>query len=370
MSKFSIYVHIPFCAAKCNYCSFVSGTASKTQIEKYIDYLCDEIKEKSNFFANKTCSTIYFGGGTPSLISEKYIEKVLKTIKKCYKLCKNTEISIECNPCTVNLRKLKKYFDIGINRISFGVQSTSLLELKLLGRRHTARQAIEKIKRAKKVGFKNISADVMIGIPEQNTTSLEKTLNNLLALDLQHISAYMLMIEKNTPLEKQVRCREVKVADDDTCVELYNFVYNKLKAKGFHRYEISNFAMKGFECKHNINYWKLGEYIGFGVSAHSFYDGKRIANSNKISEYMQNKNISVEKLSSKEKIEEYIMLSLRLKSGINLTKLKEMGYNLLQEKQKEISKLKNLKLISVCGNHLKIRERAFGLCNAIVLELI
>ena len=367
--NFGIYVHIPFCLSKCLYCSFISKPACENEIKHYIDFLCGEIKNKSNIFVGKVCNSIYFGGGTPSSISEKYIEKVLKTIKKHYKIVKKPEISIECNPCSVSPTKLQTYKRLGINRISFGVQSLNNKELKAIGRRHNSALAMEAILLAQEAGFENISADVMIGLPLQTKSSLCKTINKLVSAGVKHISAYMLILEDGTKLKQMVDCGQVKVANEDESVALYDMTYKKLKEKGFERYEISNFTIPGYECRHNVNYWEVGEYVGFGVSAHSYYGGVRYANSDNFGEYYVEKSTK-EKISNRAHIEEIIMLGLRLANGVSIKKLNMCGYDILKHKRKEIDELLKLGLITISDEYIKITPDNFGVTSAITLKLI
>lgn len=370
MDSFGIYVHIPFCVSKCNYCNFVSMHACDDLQSRYVNFLCEEIAGASDKFKEKICFSIYFGGGTPSIIDDELIEKILKTIKNNYKISKNAEISIECNPCTASDNKLKNYLKFGINRISFGVQSFNDDELKLLGRRHDSMTAKMAIQTAQNVGFKNISIDLMIGIPNQTQKSLISTINEAIAQNVNHISAYMLMLEEGTPLYNMIKSKKISVASDDACVDMYNVLYKKLSAFGFERYEISNFAIAGYECEHNQNYWNLGEYIGFGVSAHSYVDGVRFSNSNDIDKYLNGQDKTFEVLSDKEKIEETIMLGLRCKNGVSIKKLKELGYDILNEKADEIKYLLDGKFIAISGENIKITEKNFGMSSAIILRLI
>lgn len=366
---FGIYVHIPFCLSKCSYCSFVSKPGCEEEIEKYINFLCEEIRGKCKLFKNKVCKTIYFGGGTPSLINEKLIQKVLKTIKNNYNLVNNVEISLECNPCTINYNKLLNYKKFGINRLSFGVQSFNDNELKILSRRHNSTTAKNAIQMAKEIGFNNISADVMIGIPGQTKHSLQLSVQQLIDLNVCHISAYMLMLEEGTKLFAQVKSGDVCVASDDESVDMYDMVYNMLIKNGFKRYEISNFAKTGFECKHNKIYWQLDEYVGFGVSAHSYYNGIRYANSDVFEEYYKGLSTS-EILTTKDKIEELIMLGLRQECGVAISSLLNLGYDILNERKNEIEKLLKNNLICIEDGHIKITQNNFGLTSAIILQLI
>lgn len=379
----SIYVHIPFCMSKCSYCSFISKCGSKEEIDEYIKCLNVEILSKSGMFKERLVKTIYIGGGTPSIIDKKYIEQILNTIKEYYDVAKNAEISIECNPCSCTTDKLKTYLKCGINRISFGVQSLNSNCLKIINRKHTPLIAINAVKMAKKVGFKNISCDLLIGIPNQTTNMLLDDINTLASLGITHFSAYMLMLEEGTKLYEDVFInRTQKPASDDECVDMYHKAYELLKALGYNRYEISNFAKKDYECKHNINYWDMGEYVGFGLSAHSFYNNTRIAGFEKLEnycKYIKEKYIlrmrpfalpKSEVLTNQEKIEECLMLGLRQTKGVNLQSLKNLNFDILKEKAKAIEQLKNNNFIDIANNHLFITPQNFGATNQIILELL
>ena len=370
MKNFGIYIHIPFCVSKCNYCSFVSKPASVFDIKKYVNFLCQEIENKSKIFNKKICTSVYFGGGTPSLIDEKNIKKILKIIKNNYNLSKDAEITIECNPNSLNKNKLLNYLSFGINRLSIGVQSFNNKQLKIIGRKHNGKQPKKIIKLAQKLGFNNISVDLLIGIPKQTKTSLLKSVKSAIKLNINHISCYMLMLEKNTPLYEMVKNKKVKVADDDKSVDLYNLCYKLLNKNGYHRYEISNFAKDGFECKHNINYWQMGEYVGFGVSAHSYYNKTRISNSNCFDGYYKGTDIGKEKLNKQMIIEETIMLGLRQQMGVSISKLKRLGYDILTEKEQEIQMLKDNGMITIDDDYIKVTENFYGLISAIILRLI
>ncbi len=366
---FGIYVHIPFCVSKCLYCSFVSNCADQKDIKKYIDFLCDEIIASSSKYKDKFVTSIYFGGGTPSYINATYIKRIIDVIYDNFNVRDGAEISIECNPCSFTKEKALIYKECKINRISFGIQSLNNSQLSILGRKHTNQMAINTIKTAKDAGFTNISADLIIGIPNQTSEDLTNAVNILDECGVKHISAYMLMIEEGTPLYEKVKNGELKVADDDKCVDMYNSLVNHLKALGFNRYEISNFAKENFECKHNKNYWNVGEYVGFGVSSHSFVNGIRFASSDNFDEYYNGK-ITSEKLSKDEIIEEIIMLGLRTKKGISVKKLNSLGYDILKEKQESINMLKENNIITIENNYIKLTQNSFGLCSAVVLQLI
>lgn len=413
-NNFGIYVHIPFCVSKCEYCSFISKCANENEIQEYINYLCDEIYEISYFYKNKVISTIYFGGGTPSFINACHIKRILETIYNNYNIKADAEISIECNPCSASYDKLKIYKEIGINRISFGVQSLNDNSLKILGRKHTSDMAKDIISLAKKVGFNNISADLMIGIPNQTKEDLIFAIDCLAKLGITHISAYMLMLEEGTPLFEKIKSRKLSVANDDECVELYNALVGRLEELGFNRYEISNFCKSGYECKHNVNYWDMGEYLGFGIASHSYVNGvrfevtenfkeyyKKVENlkkyknsikivkndglSNKINKKITKNNLystnksekdvknfykTYETLSKTEIIEETIMLGLRQTKGVSILALNKLNYDILRDKKQILKKLEDENIIQITKTHIKLNPQHFGVCSAVVVELL
>ena len=375
-NNFGIYIHIPFCMSKCSYCSFISKCASEEEIAKYFEYLNKQIMQEAYKFKDKKVTSIYFGGGTPSFVDSKYIVDVLDLIKSLFCIAETCEISIECNPCSITLEKLKDYKNAGINRISFGIQSLSDDILPILGRKHKAKQALNAIRIAQDCGFDNISADLLIGIPNQTVEILKNDLRILINTGVKHISAYMLMLEENTKLYEQVVInKSLKVASDDECVNMYNDAYILLKKNGINRYEISNFSYPGFECKHNLNYWQCGEYVGFGLSAYSFYDNKRIDGFANFEDYYKNVDCGnpfpkTEKLSKEQKIEEYIMLGLRTADGVNLNTLKTLGYDILFERADLINLYIKNNIIRLENNRISICDNMFGASNQIIVDLL
>lgn len=408
--NFGIYVHIPFCVSKCEYCSFVSVCAVNNDVQKYINFLCKEIELKSGLYKNRKVTSIYFGGGTPSVIDAEHIKRVINIINEKFNVNKQAEISIECNPCSITKEKLEMYKMAGVNRISFGVQSMNDNLLNILGRKHTSAMAENSIKMAKGVGFTNISADLMIGILNQTKEDLIIGAKKLAHI-VTHISAYMLMLEEGTPLCQKVKKGELKVANDDECVAMYDALVKELKKLGFNRYEISNFAKQNFECKHNVNYWDMGEYVGFGLASHSFIGGARFSNFERFENYynaiqilenkLQNEQnvinllknskkiiknnekmisnnsfllnniyLTYEQLAKQELIEETIMLGLRQQKGVNINVLKKLGYDILNEKKDVLKKLSNQNILEIKNEFIKLNENSFGVCNAVVLELI
>ncbi len=263
-----LYIHVPFCKNKCPYCDFYSLKLTQETEKKYTEAVIRNLEQ----FKGETLDTIYFGGGTPSILSAHSFYCIFKAINKFFKL-DNAEITLEANPSVTDIKKLKSLKNVGFNRISFGVQSCDDNELKQLGRIHNFSTAKTAILNASQAGFENISCDVMLGIIGQTKQSLENTIDKLTSLPINHISAYILKIEENTPYNCEAILK--KLPCEDLVCDLYEFGQNLLSSKGFNQYEVSNFSKKGFESKHNLKYWECKEYIGIGPSAHSFYNKKR-----------------------------------------------------------------------------------------------
>ena len=374
MKNLSLYLHIPFCEKKCNYCSFVSFCKPKNEIENYVNALCEEIK--LSLTKEHSLLTIYLGGGTPSLLNQNQIQKIFETIKNSANISPNAEITIEVNPNSVTREKLLAYKQNGINRISVGIQSLNNKSLQTLGRLHNAKQAKNALKLIKSCGFENISVDLMLGIPHSTKTNIKHALKHF-AKTATHISAYSLILEENTMLFNLFNAGKIKLPSEEKTVKQYEFVEKFLAKKGFLKYEVSNFAKCGFESKHNNAYWSLDDYLGLGVSAHSFVDNVRFSNPNSLEDYfemMQNQNFEMrasEKISNSKLKEEFIMLSLRLIKGIDLIKYAKIFNEKLEEKkQKEIDLLINLDLLKMQNSKLFATKKGFNVLNQIILKLI
>lgn len=297
MIETGIYIHIPFCKQKCKYCDFVSFSNMENKVSKYIECVLKEIEEKSNSnklnFENNIedliqINTIYIGGGTPSIISEEYIEKIINKIRECFKLVDNPEITIEVNPGTVNRKKLEKYFKLGINRTSIGLQSTNDELLKLLGRVHSYSDFEEVYEMARNVGFKNINVDLMIGLPTQTIEDVQKSVYNIISKHPEHVSVYSLIVEENTKMFNLIEKGELKLPDEVLERQMYWSVKSILEENGYKHYEISNFSKPTYESKHNMNCWRQRPYIGFGVAAHSYFNNMRYSNIDSIKQYIEN----------------------------------------------------------------------------------
>ncbi len=322
--KLGLYLHIPFCAKKCAYCDFYSFTPGNDKfMESYISAMMLQMEDISDAARLHTIDTVYFGGGTPTLLPISQLQRLMDSIRRNFKLQKDAEITIEANPGTVNLRYLKALRRLGINRLSIGMQSASPAELKTLGRIHTIEQFGETFKYARDAGFTNISADVMYGLPGQTMSSLKRTLGYLTELSPEHISLYCLKIEEGTPFFA-IRDK-LNLADDDVQFDMYCDAVQLLQGEGYERYEMSNFSKPGRYSRHNMKYWNLDEYIGIGASAHSYFGGERYSVIRNAETYIDGLEIldagiriieESKVISKNESMNEYVMLRMRLEDGV------------------------------------------------------
>lgn len=321
--ELSIYIHIPFCERKCNYCAFTSFCAPQETVEEYIDLLCEEIRKRK---CDKIVKTIYIGGGTPSILSEAQIERVVKCVYENFDVYDNAEFTIEANPNSITEEKLLIWKKLRVNRVSIGVQSLKDKSLKKIGRLHDHKMAIEKIKLTRKY-FANVSADLIVGLEDETGKDLSKYAMELLSLGVKHISCYLLEVYENTSLHSMIAQKKYKPLTDEQTIDAFNKLATYLVDKGMQRYEISNFAFDGFESKHNLNYWAREDYLGFGLGAHSFEKNKRYFNSDSFDGYNQ-EIVGCENLNQKETIEELVMLGLRCRLGVRIDKLSKLGYEI------------------------------------------
>lgn len=377
MSEIGIYIHIPFCQQKCNYCDFTSFANKEESIERYINSLKKEIIQRAK--NSYTVKTIFIGGGTPSIIEANLIKEILACISNNYKINKSAEITIEVNPGTVDKNKLQTYYNLGINRLSIGLQSSNDDILKDLGRIHNYKQYLQTIKNAKAVGFKNINTDIMIGLPNQTIYDVEDTINKLIELDLKHISVYSLILEIGTKLEKMVMDKKVKLPDEETERYMYWFAKRKLEENGYEHYEISNFAKSGFKSNHNWDCWNQKEYLGFGISAASYENKMRYTNTNSLEAYMKNieqnemlRNIKMEeKQDSKMQMDEFILLGLRKIEGVDINSFKnKFKKDPLIIYNKKITKLLLKGLIIIDKNNIKLSNKGLDLANVVWQEFV
>ena len=401
MKELGVYIHIPFCMRKCDYCDFISYSGKEDYIEEYIESVKNEIKNELDIILNCNkeyqITTIYIGGGTPSFIDSKYIMEILNEIKKLVvegtPLGDPTEITIEINPGTATIQKLEDYKKAGINRLSIGLQETNNEILKSIGRIHTYEQFLNTYNLARKVGFKNINVDLMIGLPNQSIENIKSSLIKVLNLNPEHISVYSLILEEGTKLYNKYENGEIDLPDEEQERNMYWYVKNTLENEGYVHYEISNFAKQGYESKHNVNCWEQKEYIGFGLAAHSYFNRTRYSNIANIKEYIEDKNttnkcrkklgvgvapkgeptkyiienkIVHEKQSEEAERKEYMLLGLRKIGGISIQKFKnKFGDNPVFLFKEELNKLVERKLIVIDGDRIRLTNKGLDLANIV-----
>ena len=421
--ELGIYIHIPFCQHKCDYCDFISFSNKQNLVKSYVEAVKKEINsyfQNKAFLDNYNITTIYIGGGTPSFIDSPYIAEIMNLLET--KLTRNQtkfedmEITIEVNPGTVNQKKLEDYKKAKINRLSIGLQSTNNSILKEIGRIHSFEQFLETYRLANQVGVENINVDLMIGLPNQRIEDVKESLNDIIKLKPAptHISVYSLIVEEGTVIAQKIENHQLEEMDEDLERNMYWYVKDTLELNGYKHYEISNFAKEGKESKHNINCWLQKEYIGIGVSAHSYINGIRYANCETIEEYIDNmevensklirkiltnaqrtdteKNIEnnrrdeekIHKIKQIEKIyeieevqniedkkKEYMLLGLRKIEGVQISKFKEKYVdNPIFLFRKELEKLVNERLISIDGDYIKLTNKGLDLANIVWEEFI
>ncbi len=367
-----IYIHIPFCNKRCNYCDFYLITNLKV-IDKFLLNLKKEISLSAELFKNESFDTVFFGGGTPSILSHLQISDLLNHIYKNFSLDNNSEICIEANPEDFLQKDLSEYRSAGINRMSFGVQSFVYSELKFLTRQHTSEEAEKVIKDALKY-FDNINTDIIYSLPSQTLNDIDISLSKAIDLNVNHISAYTLTYEERTPLYKSLQKDLTKKNSNNTEGDFYNFVSNKLTSNGYKHYEVSNFAKEGFQSRHNLKYWEYENYIGFGPSSHSMVNGERWNNFRDIVKYSSVLSVNIlpveerYKLSNTQKKLEYIMLALR-STGINLKKYQENFSEEFQSVfQNSVNELVKNKYAIMSKDNFSLNEKGFAIADEIVAK--
>ena len=326
MKTLGLYLHIPYCIRKCRYCDFYSIPEGEKPVpDAYVEAVCAHMKEYAVQTADYAITTIYFGGGTPSLLSVEQLKRLMKALKSSFHLSKSCEISMETNPKTVELSKLRAFRRTGINRLSLGMQSFNDRDLCICGRAHTASDAVEAFTLARKAGFSNISLDLMYGIPGQTLQSVTDNINTAISLEPEHISFYGLKLEEGTPFWRERN--ELEFPDEESERSMYFISSGLLERAGYHRYEISNFSRRGYACKHNLRYWNCDEYIGFGPAAHSYFGGKRFSLKKNVGLYIDSfdpeKSVSEPLVDEyidipySSRVAEYVMLRMRLAAGVH-----------------------------------------------------
>ena len=365
-----IYVHIPFCRHKCTYCDFTSYPDKIDYAEAYMACLYKELKMRGEELKNYEFDTVYFGGGTPSYIPPKLILGAMNQIRACFKLKKDAEVTLELNPGTIGESKVKTYLAAGINRFSIGLQTAIDEQLADLGRIHNARDYVYA---TKLLEGQNFSTDIMLGLKNQTKEDIKKTIDLAHACGSKHISMYALTVEDGTPIYTDYLNGELP--DSDEVAEMYEYGRALLEEKGYKRYEVSNFAMPGFESKHNLNYWKRGEYVGVGVSASSFIAGVRLTNPFDLDEYMKCVISGFYPAVTSERVElqdakfEFVMLALRTSAGLSMNEYKETFGNALAEDFPNALK-KTVKYLELDGDRLKIKDEYLYVQNSILVNFL
>lgn len=377
MKPLSLYIHIPFCVKKCLYCDFPSYGGCENVFEDYVSSLISEIKETKSNFSQYEIKSVFLGGGTPSILPPKFTGKIMDTVFNSFNIANDAEITTEANPKTVDEIKLREYKAMDINRISFGVQAWQNNILKSLGRIHTIDDFIKNMAQARDIGFKNINADIMFALPNQTLSDWEETLEKIMKLNLEHISAYSLIIEDGTPFGKMYDEGKLKTCDEALDREMYYLAKEMMRDKGYHQYEISNFAKEGFECYHNKVYWKCDEYMGYGLGAHSYFNGERFNNTYDMDKYISSKGLysiikeNREKLEITEMYGEFMFMGLRMTEGISKERFFEkFGKTVYDIYKNEIEYLKDMKLIKETESNIMLTDRGIDVSNTVFEKFI
>lgn len=403
MNGLEIYIHIPFCVKKCDYCDFLSAPADLETKEKYVEALINEIKLNKNKMSEYVVDTVFIGGGTPSLLEENQISKIMSVLRDNCNMSENPEITIECNPGTITESKLLEYKKSGINRISFGLQSANDQELKSIGRIHNYAGFLESYNLARKCGFDNINVDLMSALPGQTLKSYEETLNKVVRLEPEHISAYSLIVEENTLMYDRVKKAQIKginiLPDEESERKMYYLTNNILRSNGYRKYEISNYSKPGKECKHNIGYWQRKEYLGFGIGAASLYKENRYNNISDINKYIEvlTNNIkensinnvgnssevenqvnilnsivkNLQQLTERDRMEEFMFLGLRMMEGVSMEKFERyFGKPYMEVYGKVQKRMEDKRFLINDNGYVKLTEFGIDLSNYVMSEFL
>jgi len=368
MAEF-LYIHIPFCVSKCIYCDFLSIPYDVTLAERYTEALCRELELKRE--QAQVLKTVYIGGGTPSILPEPCLRQIFTCLKHNYTVTSSTEITIEANPGTLTEQKVEGMLSDGINRLSLGVQSFRDDELQTLGRIHTAEEAVRSVKTAHAAGLRNLSLDLMYGIPGQSISTWKDSLARASALCPTHISAYELTPEKETHLYRLLESGSLVLPGEEPVLEMYECAIDTLAASGYEHYEISNYALPGCRCMHNMNYWDRGEYLAAGAGAHGFMRGYRSRNTENIRDYMERLSrdiipeVESNEITCEEALREFVFLGLRKTEGIRLSDADELGLKIAEAS----AGLVHEDLAELTSSHIRLTKKGLPLSNAVIVRL-
>lgn len=377
MKNHHIYVHIPFCASKCGYCDFNSYSGMEPLVEDYLGSLKKEFEKRLPWKGDRTVDSIYFGGGTPSLLPAGKLANLLKFFTKETRLSSDAEITVEANPGSITVEKLKILKDSGVNRLSIGVQSFQDKSLKSLGRIHTKRDAEDAIQWARSAGFRNLSLDLIFGLPGQTVLDWERELQTALKISPEHISAYQLTVEKDTEFGRLADSGQLELPEESAIVEMFQRTSILMVQAGYERYEISNYARGKKYCRHNLNTWGHGEYLGIGAGACSFLDGTRTKNAEGISDYIQNIDLNLpcfveeEKVDGKRELTEILMLGLRMVKGVDLKGIEERTAIKIEKKYSSLLfELREQDLLRLEEGRMRLTEKGMLFSNEVFLRFM
>lgn len=377
--QFGLYIHVPFCIKKCDYCDFFSvPLASKDWLDRYAACAAAEIEQRAISLPDAEVSTIYIGGGTPSLLTGKQLEDIICAVGRNFKVADNVEVSMEANPATLNDVKIREIINAGINRLSLGVQSFSDDDLKVLTRIHNSSDVLKVIEILHARGLKNFNIDLIYGVPGQSIDRWIKNLETAIKCEPRHLSAYLLQLEENIPMARDVVSRKIQLLGEDTEYLMYKQTREYLNENGFEHYEISNFCRQGFECRHNLIYWQACEYIGIGPGAVSFIDGNRFINKPQLEEYLlslENRSDwpvnTLENMSPFELATDAIILGLRLCKGIDIEQFNNrFNIDIISEYNRSISSGINKGLLELKNGHICLTKQGYFLSNEVLCQFI
>lgn len=377
LSSLSVYIHIPFCHARCAYCDFSTYAGLESLLPEYVAALCQEIGMVGSRWGGSTLATVYFGGGTPSLMTPEMVERILDALSLAFHILPSAEITLEANPGTVDIHKLRQLHRLGVNRLSLGAQSAHDDELRLLGRIHTWREAVTAAEAARQAGFENLNLDFIFGLPGQTLARWQETLEAALSIAPEHLSLYALTVEEGTPLWEQIELGLVPAPDDDLAAAMYEYAEERLAAAGYRHYEISNWAREGYFCKHNLTYWHNEPWLGLGAGAHSWLEGKRWANLPHPEQYIRALGRGESPVAECEQIEpatemgETMMLWLRLAEGADALRFQErFGVELEAVFGQALAMLRESGLLEWDGCVARLTPRGRLLGNQVFLQFV
>lgn len=377
MKSLGLYIHVPFCERKCRYCDFISFAGRESDVKPYVNALLVEMRTWKEWVREYKIDTIFIGGGTPTFLHEGEIEQILLECFRLFHMTEQVEISLESNPGTLSPRKLEVYKRAGVNRLSLGLQAVQPWHLSRLGRIHSFEDFVGSYHLAQEKGFNNINIDLMFGIPDQTLEEWTETLDRVTKLEPTHLSCYGLIIEEGTPLHEEYQDGKLRLPREEDEREMYWKAVEALTKQGFEHYEISNFARSGYQCRHNLNYWENGEYIGLGCGAHSFFNAERTSNEADLISYITkigergNAVVTRQKIAKTDEMFETVMLGLRLTKGLDLEAFQRRFHiSFLEYYREEVKKLQRMNLIKRKDQYISLTSRGMDVQNQVLVSFL